>query len=170
MAAGWAIDLFLGEERRAHDDIDVAVPRDRFDEFRDALEGLEVFVVGDGVAHAVTRAALERYHQTWFREPDTGLWRVDILREPVEGETWICRRDPRITLPYEDVIERTSDGIAYMRPEVVLLFKAKLARPKDDADFTVVLPRLDGHSRAWLANALELVHPRHKWLHEIRSR
>ena len=57
------------------------------------------------------------------------------MREPADGDTWICRRDERIRMPYDQVIERTADGIPYGRPEIVLLFKAKAARPKDDADF-----------------------------------
>jgi hypothetical protein len=40
------------------------------------------------------------------------------------------------------VIAHTNDGIPYARPEIVLLFKAKAARAKDD-DFAAVLPRLD---------------------------
>ena len=32
VAAGWAIDLFLGEERREHEDLEIAVPRVRFPE------------------------------------------------------------------------------------------------------------------------------------------
>ena len=46
-------------------------------------------------------------HQTWVREPATGKWRVDFFREPSDGDTWICRREPAIRLPYEQVIERT---------------------------------------------------------------
>jgi Aminoglycoside-2''-adenylyltransferase len=32
LAAGWAIDLFLGGPRREHEDLEIAVPGDRFDE------------------------------------------------------------------------------------------------------------------------------------------
>jgi hypothetical protein len=88
--------------------------------------------------------------------------------EPSDGNTWICRRDERIRLSYDEVIARTKDGIPYGRPEIVLLFKAKHMREKDDADFAVVLPRLDAERRRWLAGALELVHPGHRWLAQLR--
>jgi hypothetical protein len=168
VAAGWAIDLFLGEERRPHDDIEVAVPHDRFEEIARALHGFEFFVVGSGLAHPLSPAAIDQHHQTWVREPATGLWRLDVFREPSDGDTWICRRDPRIRLPYDRVISRTADGIPFARPEIVLLFKAKAARAKDDDDFAAVLPHLDEHRRAWLATALDLVHPGHRWLREFR--
>ncbi|HEY8655865.1 MAG TPA: hypothetical protein VIM23_05110, partial [Gaiellaceae bacterium] len=32
VAAGWAIELFLGGQRREHEDLEIAVPNDRFDE------------------------------------------------------------------------------------------------------------------------------------------
>ncbi len=91
------------------------------------------------------------------------------MREPSDGDTWICRRDERIRLPYDQVIERTADGIPYGRPEIVLLFKAKAARPKDDADFLAVLPHLGRERRRWLADALELVHPGHTWLERLAA-
>ena len=54
--------------------------------------------------------------------------------------------------------------------EIVLLFKAKHAQEKDDADFAAVLPRLEPERRRWLADALELVHPGHRWLERLTDR
>ena len=63
---------------------------------------------------------------------------------------------------------RSEDGIPYGRPEIVLLFKARHSdRPKDEADFAAVLPRLGPARRRWLADALELVHPGHPWLERL---
>jgi hypothetical protein len=175
VAAGWAIELFLGGGHREHDDLEIAVPHDRLQEIVEALAGFELFVVGaprQGLVSPLERArdALDATHQTWVREPETGLWRLDVMREPADGDTWICRRDERIRLPYDQVIERTADGIPYGRPEVVLLFKAKHAREKDDADFAAVLPRLEPERRQWLVDALELVHPGHRWLRELQAK
>jgi hypothetical protein len=173
VAAGWAIDLFLGGERREHEDLELAVPNARFAEIAAALAELEVFVIGtpeNGLASPyaeVGEEALVVTHQTWFREPATGLWRLDVFREPSDGDTWICRRDDAIRMPYSRLIERTADGIPYGRPEVVLLYKAKHARPKDDGDLAAALPHLEPEWRAWLRDALELVHPGHRWLADI---
>jgi hypothetical protein len=100
----------------------------------------------------------------------TGAWRLDIMSEPSNGDTWIFRRDERIRLPYDQVIERTADGTPYGRPEIILLFKANCVRPKDEADFAAVLPRLEAMERAWLADALELVHPGHRWLRGLQAK
>jgi Aminoglycoside-2''-adenylyltransferase len=174
VAAGWAIDLFLGAERRKHDDLEIGVPADRFGDFVTALARFELYVVGPDPAAppgrdlatpvAQAEELLARYHQTWVLEREPCVWRLDVFREPSDGDCWICRRDERIRLPYEQLIEETNDGIPYARPEVVLLFKAKAARAKDNDDLAAVLPNLEPERRRWLVEALELVHPDHPWL------
>jgi hypothetical protein len=172
VAAGWAIDLFLGGQRREHEDLELAVPSDRFGEVAMALAGMEIFVVvGPGLVKPLAEAedALEDTHQTWVRERGSDVWRFDVFREPSDGDTWVCRRDESIRLPYDELIERTADGIPYGRAEVILLFKAKHSRPKDDGDLAAVLPLLEPERRRWLADALEVCHPGHRWLPEVRA-
>ncbi|MEU4331994.1 hypothetical protein [Nonomuraea dietziae] len=72
-----------------------------------------------------------------------------------------------LRLPYDAIIERTAGGIPYLVPEVVLLFKAKASRPKDQADFDGVLPLLGRARRDLLGEWLERVHPGHPWLAEL---
>ncbi len=168
VAGGWAIDLFLGGERREHDDLEIAVPNDRFDEIVARLEGFDVFVItarSEATPLALARHRLADTHQTWFCERATGRWRFDVFREPSDGDTWICRREPSIRLPYTHVIEWTVNGIPYGRPEIVLLFKARhLHEEKNQADFAATLPRLESERRVWLRDALARVHPGHPWL------
>jgi hypothetical protein len=106
-------------------------------------------------------------HQVWMRDP-AGAWRTDVFLEPGDGETWICRRHPALRLPYDAIVARCADGVAYLRPEAVLLFKAKAARPKDVDDFERALPHLDPAQRDWLADALATVHPGHPWIAVLR--
>ena len=42
--------------------------------------------------------------------------------------------------------------------------KANASRPKDEIDFATTVPHLDAAQRAWLREALALVHPGHRWL------
>jgi Aminoglycoside-2''-adenylyltransferase len=171
VAAGWALDLFVGEQRREHEDLEIAVPNTRIDEFVPAFDGLELCVITgpmEATPIAQARDQLAETHQTWVREPATGLWRLDVFREPSDGDTWICRRDPSIRMPHDRLIERTDDGIPYGRPEVILLYKAKHTRERDEGDFADMLPLLEPERRRWLADALELVHPGHTWLARIR--
>ena len=161
--AGWALDLFQGHQTRQHEDLEIGVAAEEFDAVRAALADLELFVVGEGRAWPLSRPALTEHRQTWAREPQSGLWRVDVIREQWDGGVWIYRHDARIRVPGSELIARTTDGIPYVQPEVALLFKARQARPKDENDFAGVLPLLDVERRTWLADALALVDPSHRW-------
>lgn len=135
-----------------------------------ALREFELFVIEPDRATPLADATgelLAETHQTWVLDRAAEVWRLDVFREPSDGDTWLFRRDESIRLPYGRVIARTSDGIPYGRPEIVLLFKAKHTRPKDDEDFAAVLPLFDAPTRRWLADALELVHPGHRWLRDL---
>ena len=165
VAAGWALELFVGEPWREHEDLELAVPARRFDELRPALGGLELWVpIGDGRLRPLADVPKPASQQTWGLDPEARAWRIDVFREPSAGGVWICRRDDAIRMPYTRLLERTVDGIPFVRPEVVLLFKAKHAGEKDEEDFDVVLPRLDRERRNWLRGALQRVHPEHRWL------
>jgi hypothetical protein len=166
VAGGWAIDLHAGRVTREHEDLEVAVPGDRFDELASRFPEMD-FWVPDGESSLVpmSEATLAgESHQTWARERATERWRFDVFREPHDGDLWICRRDESIRLPYSQVVVRTASGIPYAVPEVVLLFKAKAARDKDRADLDLTLPLMGDERRRWLREALAQVHPDHEWL------
>jgi len=128
------------------------------------LDGFELWVpVGDGKGLMPFDPDSES-HQTWARDPSTELWRFDVFREPADGDTWICRRDERLRMRYSELIRFTPGGIPYVRPDVTLLFKARhSAEEKNESDFAAALPLLTGAERAWLREALALVHPGHEW-------
>jgi hypothetical protein len=107
---------------------------------------------------------LAAVHQTWLRDPASGNYLLDVFREPHDGDTWICRHDQRIRFPYSEIIHHSEDGIPYLAPELVLLFKAKHARPKDQADFDGTIPLMTPAQRATLAGLLARAHPGHHWL------
>jgi hypothetical protein len=166
---GWSLDLFRGRQTREHEDLEIAIPEPGFRAVREAFADHEVYAIIDGQLSAIDEASLAESHQTWVRDPVSGSWRMDVVREQWDGDTWICRRDPRIRRPGSEVITHTADGIPYQRPEVALLFKAKHTREKDQLDFENVLPLLSPDARAWLTDALELVHPGHPWIEATRA-
>jgi len=170
VASGWAIDLFLGVQSREHRDVDIAVPVGAFDEVRAALAPYEFEIVGSGRRWPLSDPkAFASTHQTWLRDPASGAYKLDLFREPHDGEVWICRRDRSIRILYADLIHRTKDGVPYVIPEVVLLFKARAQRPADESDFEGTLPLLDPASRRWLAGALRRTQPGHLWIARLDS-
>lgn len=168
VAAGWAVDLFLGGQTREHGDIEIGVPAAGFPDVRARFPGYAFDAAGSGRIWADAGPdVLAAVHQTWLRDPATGNYLVDVFREPHDGDIWICRRDETIRFPYREIIRHTDDGIPYLAPEFVLLFKAKAARPKDQADFDAAVPHMTPAQRATLAELLARVHPGHRWLPDL---
>jgi hypothetical protein len=170
VVAGWAIDLFLGEETREHEDLEIGVPRSDFPAVQACLSDCRFYVVGDGFRYPVTdEAAMATHFQTWAWDDTAHAYVLDVFRDPHDRDEWICRRDESIRRPYAEIVRVTDEGIPYLTPEVVLLFKAKHQREKDEADWARVRPLLDPQQRAWLVDALTRVHPGHSWIEELRD-
>jgi hypothetical protein len=165
VAAGWALDLFVGRQNRPHGDIEIAIPAAGFPEVRSRFPGYVFDAAGSGrIWEDATPDVLAAVHQTWLRDPATGNYLLDVFREPHDGDTWICRRDESIRFPYSEIIHHTQDGIPYLAPELVLLFKAKHARQKDQADFDSTAPLMTWAQRQRLAELVARTHPGHHWL------
>lgn len=165
VVGGWSIDLFLGRETRAHEDIEIEVVRDDFPIVRDHLSSLHFYAVGSG--EVWDRPATPDEHQNWGLDVAAQRWRIDVMLESGDAHTWTTRRHPSITAPRTDIVGRTADGIPYLRPEATLLYKAKATRPKDEADLEACLPHLDDAAKAWLVDALSRAHPGHGWIDRV---
>lgn len=94
VAAGWAVDLFRGEQTRQHQDLEIGLPNtpEAFGQVREALRGYDIEVAGGpppGRLWPVDSPAFSLMHQTWVSEvcrPDADgraerIYRLDIFRE-----------------------------------------------------------------------------------------
>jgi hypothetical protein len=171
VAGGWALDLWLGEQTREHGDLAITVPSAFFPEIQARLEalGLKLFAIDDGQAIALEpgEAPAGRGFQTWAMEPAVNGWRIDVFCEPGDAKTWVYRRSGELSTPRAWASGRTPYGIPYVAPQIVLLFKAKATRDKDQADFALVTPKLSPEARDWLPAALRTIHPGHAWIDRL---
>ncbi len=165
VVGGWAIDLFLGAPTREHGDLEIGIPRADFAAVRAHLSRFAFYTIQEGEVARLAPDALPApdRHQNWVLDEAAQQWRMDVMLEPGDAESWIFRRDPAIRAP-RTRMRRTRDGIPFLSPEGVLLYKAKHLRPKDEQDFASALPKLDPSARAWLRDALRIAHPEHAWI------
>lgn len=68
-------------------------------------------------------------------------------------------------LPWERALHAV-DGVTYLRPELALLHKAHLDRPKDRADLAAAV--LGPQARAWLVATLDRL-GHHAWARAARA-
>lgn len=171
-AGGWALDLFLGRVTREHEDLEVVVLND------DVPAVIAAFQTPDwqwkvpthGWLFPLDSTAFDETHQTWLWSQADQAFVLDVFRDLHDGEQWICRRDAAITMPWSTVARTSATGTPYLIPEVVLLFKAKHARPKDLADLRATMPAMDAAQLTWLRTSIERVHPGHDWLPLVAPR
>jgi hypothetical protein len=171
IVGGWAVDAFTGIARE-HEDIDVAFFRADLPAMLSRLSPeLCVWSNHSGTIRPLRKPEdlLDGARQLWVRRDGRSPWCMDLAMTPHDGGTWIAPRDERIRRPFEEATFAGADGIRYLRPELVLFMKALVARPKDDRDLGEIAPRLDAASRAWLRDAIKLVHPGHRWLERLQA-
>ncbi|MFX0117324.1 MAG: nucleotidyltransferase domain-containing protein [Candidatus Hodarchaeota archaeon] len=173
VAGGWAIDLHLNHITRPHEDVEIVILR------QDQL-ALQEFL-GDWDFEKVIPPAERELREPWQK----GEWlekpvheihairskgevrSLEILLNEVQGDTWLFRRDHRITLPLAKIGLLSQLGIPYLCPEIVLLYKAKYRKRKDDLDFENTISHLDNEGRRWLRSAIEIHSPFHIWLKRL---
>jgi hypothetical protein len=172
IASGVALEAFHGVPRR-HGDLDVGVFRRDLPILRAGLSTrFHLWSAGSGMIRPLTDETPDPHpesDQIWLREHALAPWRVDVLLNPDRDGAWVFRREPSFAAPL-DAVTWPADGVRYLRPEIVLAFKAKQTRPKDDVDFAATLPRLDDGAAAWLEAFLERTAPHHPWRERLRSR
>ena len=169
VVGGWAIDLALGERTRPHEDLEIAVPRGDLAAVRQHLGDFAFHVAGGGEVRRLesSEETPADRHQHWVLDIEADRWRVDVMAEPGDDETWVYRRDASLRAPRASMLGVSVDGVPYLRPHGTLLFKAKATRPKDRRDFDDSVTSLDASERRWLAAALERFHSSHPWIHRL---
>jgi hypothetical protein len=176
VCGGWAIDLFVGEVTRTHEDLEVGVFRHHQAALYAHYDGWATYKsIGRWVLWEADEFLELPIHQVLFRPPQSGFpepWEPNyeerqFFLNDAEGGIWVCRRDPRITLHIRQVAQRSPDGIPIVTPEVQLLYKAAHAGEKDEHDFQLAVARLPEGRRRWLRDAIELVHPGHRWIQAL---
>lgn len=166
IVGGWAIEAFTGEPRH-HEDVDVVIFRRDLPSLRDALKEFHLWSAGSGALRPVNDDYPDLHadaSQVWVREHALAPWLADIIVNDDDEGLWVNKRWPSQVAPLEDVTWVGDGDIRYLAPELVLLHKARLYRPKDDRDLAVTWPLLDDAQRTWLLDALRVVEPGHSWI------
>jgi hypothetical protein len=166
IAGGQAIDLFVDSSTREHQDLDVAVLRPDQLTVQAHLDGWDLRVAHDDhLTHSAPGQPLAPHeHGIWARPNPASPWRLEFLVDDVIDGQWAYRRNPAVRLPVDRLGRTTATGLPYLRPEVVLLYKAKRPRASDEHDAAVAIQLLSRSERAWLAAAIAKDMPDHEWL------
>jgi hypothetical protein len=171
IAGGWALDLYLGKVTRSHKDLDIGILRKDVAIVLAALPGWEFFEARDGVLSrlAVGDAPRVEVNSLWCKRANAAQWELELMLDKSDGEFWVFRRDPRISCLLSSAIRRNSEGIAFLAPEIQLLYKARATRARDQVDFEHAVPQLAIDARTWLLESLRIMDPEHAWISVLKA-
>ena len=168
IVGGWAIDAFTGVPRE-HEDVDLTILSCDIPALREHLgdewtpwsnHGGTIRPLNDRFPDA-----LERGSQIWIRRDSASPWVVDVPLTPDRDGLWTNKRWPEHVVPVEDATWVAADGIRYANPEIVLHYKARSQRPKDDRDLDLSWPLLSTGQQEWLLHAIRATEgDEHPWL------
>jgi len=150
IAGGWAIDLFIGSQTRQHKDLEIAIAR------KDQID-LKNYLI-DWEINKVTKGALSKWQDEFLELPiheihgrySQLIENIEVLLNEIEDNKWKFRRDKSIFCELESLWSYSKQGIPFLNPEIVLLYKVSNTREKDQQDFMNVRKYLDDSKKLWL--------------------
>ena len=167
IAGGWAIDLHVGKESRIHKDIEIAIFREDQLKLKEYLHDWEFKKIISGEFHPWNHEYLNLPIHELHVEDKESQEKIEVLLNETTDDKWVFRRDTRISSPINAVCNYTSEGIPYLSPEIVLLYKVKNTREKDYQDFMTVSEYLTPKQIRWLIDAVRIHEPQHEWLKHL---
>ena len=145
VAGGWAIDLYLGKVTRRHEDIEIAILRKDQSALQSYLKGWRWQKIINGERFVWNQDELleSPIHELYCSNESAEPHQIEVLLNESSETEWLYRRNENITRPLAKCQLISDQGIKFLCPEVVLLYKSKNPRPIDEQDFAAVVSHLD---------------------------
>jgi hypothetical protein len=169
VAGGWAIDLFLGQVTRPHQDIEIAI-------FRKDQAALHNYFDGWLLRKVVSGAPVVWHRDEWLTLPVHEIHcsneaaqppLIEILLNESNETEWLYRRNQKVRRSLIKIELESNAGVKFLCPEIVLLYKAKNPKAKDEQDFQAVVGHLDAEQKRWLKCAIAFTDLQHHWLQSL---
>jgi hypothetical protein len=158
VAGGWAIDLFIGKEMRVHEDIEIGIFRKDQMKLYKYLEKYKKYYIDN--KSRIGKLEKHDWNKEYLRLPIHELYvqyddlEIEILLNEREEPNWVYRRNEKIRLVEEKAILHSEEGIPYLCPEIVLLYKTKDMREKDIADLKNAFGKMSEYQKKWLMDSI----------------
>jgi hypothetical protein len=173
-AGGYAIEFFIGEHYREHEDLDILVLRSNLPMVKNSMKDWQLFASDPpGKLRLWDDSELLPAHvnDIWVRKDSTSPWSMQFMVNDHQDKDFLYKRDRSVHFPMDKFTRKNRDGWPYLAPELQLLHKAKSIRPKDQMDFERCLARLSEDSLSWLKQLLARCYSsEHLWIKQIDSR
>jgi len=165
----------VGQAPRPHEDVEIGIARQDQGLLHPHLAAWQLYKVVHNAsrndADLISWARGERLelpiHQIVAQCPGAAPPEFEVFLNEVWAEEWQFRKERSIRRPLAQSYRQTAQGILVLAPELQLLYKATLHRPKDEHDFQTALAYLGPDQRTWLQQALARWRPDDPWLEAL---
>jgi len=210
ICGGIAIDLFIGKQTRLHKDLDISVfweDRDIIIEYM-LNNQWTVFEPDNGKLREITSVSndyrtidniwcLSKHNKTYTIEHLNDNYYditcntqnqdnfdfIEFLFNTKKDNQFLYKRNHNITLTLKDSLKTNKEGIPYLSPELVLLYKSTFINylTSQDLDiiklvnnyrhdFNVCKNHMSKNQLTWLINALKISYPAgHEWICNLHT-
>jgi len=167
IVGGWSIEAFTGVPRE-HEDVDLSILACDLTAFREHVgDHWNLWSNHGGTLRPITDEhpdVLDVRSQIWIRASARDPWIIDLPITPDRDGLWTNKFLDGHVLPVEEATWVAEDGVRYLNPEIVLFYKSRHRRPKDERDLDRALPLLPPDRVAWLRGAVRTLDAEHPWL------
>ncbi len=178
---GWAIDLFLGKESRPHKDLDIMIFREDIHNVVGFLQSkgwtMEAPTRKGFIPVSSEDTASCEYDNLWCmnsaypldylkvdeqnaynfyhydRDVQEQVDFIEIQLSSCEDNEFIYTKNQTIHMPIDKVFYKR-DGLPFLAPEIVLLYKSKYLSADNQNDFDLATQLMDKEQTDWLVDAL----------------
>ncbi|MHA1966731.1 MAG: nucleotidyltransferase domain-containing protein [Candidatus Hodarchaeales archaeon] len=175
IAGGWAIDLYLGKVTRMHKDIEIVIFRQDQRELYEYLNDWILYKVIPGqykrerwLRNEWLSLPIHEIHATSHSKEKSKI-NFEILLNESDHRYWYFRRNQQVKRHLYKIGKIGYQGIPYLSPEIVLLYKAKEPTIYDFKDFIQTMDLLTIEERTWLSKAIGYCYLSHPWYSFSRS-
>jgi hypothetical protein len=159
IAGGWAIDLFLNEETRKHEDIEIGIYRKNQMQLYRYFGKQNRYYIDN--TSRIGKEERREWNKEYLRLPIHEVYveyegiELEVLLNEKDEDNWIYRLNEKIKLNEEKAILYNEKEIPYLCPEIVLFYKTKYMRNKDIADISNASKKMDEFQKKWLIDSIE---------------
>ncbi len=154
IVGGWAIDLFIGEETRVHDDLEIGIYRKNQMHLYRYFESSKKYFINN--KSKIGKHEKKEWNKEYLQLPIHEIYveykgmELEVLLNERDEDNWVYRRDKEIKLDDRKAILFTEKRIPYLCPEAVLLYKTKELREKDCEDIANASRKMNLTQVKWL--------------------
>lgn len=159
VAGDWAIDLFLKRETRTHQGIEIGIYRKQQMKLYRHFEKNKKWYIDN--TSRIGKVVKKEWNKEYLRLPIHDVYiayddlEMKVVLHEKDEDHWLYTANPEIRLEESRAILVAENGIPYLCPEIVSLYKTRDMGDVDLEDIANALGKMNEAQRKWLIDSIK---------------